>query len=70
MALVLPPANCPELNPQANVSQFMRDNWPSNHIFKSYDQIVDPCSGAWKQAHSGPGASCQLRPATVAIRFA
>jgi transposase len=34
------PAKCPELNPQENVWQFMRDNWLSNRIFKSYDDIV------------------------------
>jgi hypothetical protein len=29
------PAKCPELNPQENVWQFMRDNWLSNRTFKS-----------------------------------
>ena len=34
---ILPlPAKCPELNPVENIWQFMRDNWLSNHIFKSY----------------------------------
>jgi hypothetical protein len=27
--------------------QFMRDNRLSNRIFKSYDDIVDPCCDAW-----------------------
>ncbi|WP_291056687.1 IS630 family transposase, partial [Hyphomonas sp.] len=40
--LPLPP-RCPELNPVENVWQFMRDNWLSNRIFKSYDDIVDHC---------------------------
>jgi hypothetical protein len=26
------PAKCPELNPQENVKQFMRDSWLSNRI--------------------------------------
>ena len=30
ITLVLLPAKCPELNPQENVRQFMRDNWLSN----------------------------------------
>ena len=34
--LPLPP-KCPELNPVENVWQFMRDNWLSNRVFKSYD---------------------------------
>src|SRR3546814_3111054 len=35
------PPRCPELNPVENVWQFMRDNWLSNRIFQSYDDIVD-----------------------------
>jgi hypothetical protein len=41
MTLVPLPAKCPELNPQENVWQFMRDNWLSNRVFKSYDDLVD-----------------------------
>ncbi|MBC2663843.1 transposase [Novosphingobium flavum] len=37
------PPGCPELNPVENVWQFMRDNWLSNRIFQSYDDIVDHC---------------------------
>jgi hypothetical protein len=40
-------AKCPELNPQENVWQFMREKWLSNRIFKSYDEIVDRCCDAW-----------------------
>ena len=38
--LPLPP-KCPERNPVENVWQFRRDNWLSNRIFKSYDDILD-----------------------------
>ena len=37
------PPKCPELNPVENIWQYMRDNWLSNRIFKSYDDIVDHC---------------------------
>ena len=37
--LPLPPRS-PELNPVENVWQFMRENWLSNRVFKSYDDIV------------------------------
>ena len=37
------PPKCPELNPVENVWQFLRDNWLSNHVFKSYDDLVDHC---------------------------
>ena len=48
IVLVPLPAKCPELNPQENVWQFMRDNWLSNRVFKSYDDIVAYCCYAWK----------------------
>lgn len=44
--LPLPP-RCPELNPVENLWQFIRANWLSNRIFKSYDDIVDHCCFAW-----------------------
>jgi len=51
--LPLPPRS-PELNPAENVWQFMRDNWLSNRIFKSYDDIVDHCCFAWNQLVDQP----------------
>jgi hypothetical protein len=30
-----------ELNSVENIWQFMRDNWLSNRVFKSYDDILD-----------------------------
>jgi transposase len=61
-ALVVPPnitlmplpPRCPELNPVENLWQFMRDNWLSNRIFKSYDDIVDHCCFAWNKLVSQP----------------
>jgi transposase len=44
--LPLPPRS-PELNPQENIWQFMRANWLSNRVFKSFDDIVDHCCYAW-----------------------
>jgi len=38
-----------ELNPVENIWQFMRDNWLSNRIFKSYDDILDHCCFAWNK---------------------
>jgi transposase len=43
--LPLPPRS-PELNPTENLWQFMRDNWLSNRVFESYDQIVAVCCEA------------------------
>ena len=48
------PSKCPELNRQENVWQFMRDNWLSNRIFKSYDDILDQCCNAWNRLTDQP----------------
>ena len=48
------PAKCPELNPVENVWQFMRDNWLSNRIFKSYDDILDHHCCAWNRLIDQP----------------
>ena len=51
--LPLPP-KCPELNPVENIWQFMRDNWLSNRVFNSYDNIVDHCCDAWNKLVEQP----------------
>ncbi len=51
--LPLPP-RCPERNPVENVWQFMRDNWLSNRIFCSCDDIVDRCCFAWNKRVDQP----------------
>ena len=43
ITLMAPPPKCPELNPAENVWQFIRDNWLSNRIFKSYEDILAHC---------------------------
>ena len=52
---ILPlPSKAPELNPVENVWQFMRDNWLSNRVFESYDQIVELCCDAWNRLRDQP----------------
>ena len=48
------PPRAPELNPVENIWQFMRDNWLSNRVFKSYDDIVDHCCEAWNRLIDQP----------------
>jgi transposase len=48
------PPKCPELNPVENVWQFMRGNWLSNRVFKSYNDIVDHCCDAWNKLTDQP----------------
>jgi transposase len=51
--LPLPP-KCPELNPVENVWQFMRDNWLSNRVFTSYENLLDHCCHAWNKLIDQP----------------
>jgi transposase len=51
--IALPPKS-PELNPVENVWQFMRDNWLSNRVFTSYDDLVDHCCDAWNKLTDQP----------------
>ena len=44
--LPLPPRS-PEIKPVENIWRYIRDNWLSNPIFKSYDNIVAPSCEAW-----------------------
>ena len=44
--LTLPPYS-PELNPQENVWQFLRQNYLSNRVFETYTAIADACCAAW-----------------------
>jgi hypothetical protein len=58
------PPKCPELNPQENVWQYLRDNWLSNRVFTSYTNIVDHCAHAWNRLVAEPWRimSLGLRP--------
>ena len=51
ITLVALPPKCPELNPVENVCQFMRDNWLSNRIFTSHNDLLDHCCERLEQAH-------------------
>jgi transposase len=54
ITLIPLPPKCPELNPQENIWQFMRDNWLSNRVFTSYDNLVDHCCDAWNNLIDQP----------------
>ena len=51
--LPLPPRAL-ELNPVENIWQFLRDNWLSNRVFTSYEDIVDRCCEAWNKLIDQP----------------
>lgn len=51
--LKLPP-RAPELNPIENIWQFMRDNYLSNRVFTSYEDILAHCCEAWNELIKQP----------------
>ncbi len=54
ITIVTLPPRSPELNPVENIWQFMRDNWLSNRVFTSYDDIVGHCCDAWNKLVDQP----------------
>ncbi len=55
ITLVPIPPRSPELNPVENIWQYMRDNWLSNIVFQSEEEIVDCCCEAWNKLINKPG---------------
>jgi hypothetical protein len=64
------PPRAPELNGQQNIWQFMRQNWLSNRIFKSFDDIVDHCCYAWNTLIDQAGRSCPLHLTSSCLTLA
>ena len=54
ITIVLLPPKSPELNPVENTWQFVRQNWLSNRVFQSYDDIVNHCCYAWNRLVAEP----------------
>lgn len=52
--LHLPPYS-PELNPQENVWEYLRQNQLANRVYESYDDIVQACCKAWNDFVNEPG---------------
>ncbi|MCP4308260.1 MAG: IS630 family transposase, partial [bacterium] len=47
ITLALLPPRSPELNPVENVWQFLRQNWLSNRVFDTYEDVIVACCNAW-----------------------
>src|SRR5260370_20058449 len=60
--LPLPPRS-PELNPQENIWQFMRQNWLSNRVFKSFATFSITAATLGGRSSINPGKSCLSRAA-------
>lgn len=49
ITIILLPPRSPELNPQENIWQYLRQNWLSNRVFDDYDAILDAACDAWNR---------------------
>jgi len=54
MTLILLPSRAPELNPAENIWQSMRQNWLSNRVFETYDEVVEGACDAWQKLIAQP----------------
>jgi hypothetical protein len=68
--LPLPPYS-PELKPQVNIGQFLRQNYLANRVFETYTALVDACCEAWNALIATPEritsiASRELAKAVIA----
>ena len=59
----------PEVNPVETVWQVLRDNWLSNRVFGSYDDIVAPCCDAWNRFVEQPWTIMSIGLRDWANRF-
>ena len=69
ITLIPLPPRAPELNPVENVWQFMRDNWLSNRVFGSYDDILVHCCQAWNKLVDQPWLIMSIGMRNWAHRF-
>ena len=58
-----------DLNPVENIWQFVRDNWLSNRVFFSYDNILDHCCDAWNKLVDQPWTIMSIGLRDWAHRF-
>ena len=47
ISLLRLPAYSPELNPQENIWQYLRQNALANRTYETYDNILTACCKAW-----------------------
>ena len=69
ISIVLLPPKSPELNATENTWQFMRENWLSNRVFDSAEDIVDHCCAAWNKLVDQPWRIMSIGSRDWAHRF-
>jgi hypothetical protein len=63
------PAKCPELNPQENAWQFMRDYWLSDRVFANANSLIDHFCDAWNMLEARPWTIMSIGLRDWAHRF-
>ena len=46
---ILLPSRSPELNPVEIIWQYLRQNWLSNRVFETYEDIIEAACDAWQR---------------------
>ena len=54
ITIILLPSRSPELNPVENIWQYIRQNWLSNRVFETYEEIIDAGCEAWNKLIAQP----------------
>jgi transposase len=54
LTIILLPSRSPELNPVENIWQYLRQNWLSNRVFQTYEDILDAGCDAWNKLVAQP----------------
>jgi transposase len=60
LTIILLPSRSPELNPVENVWQYLRQNWLSNRVFDTYEDILDAGCEAWNRLIAQPDTIISL----------
>jgi hypothetical protein len=60
MGLAFPPPYSPDLNPQEQVWDELREKSIANRLFKSLDAVVDAAVGGLRRIEASPGAVARL----------
>jgi transposase len=56
ITMILLPSRAPELNPVENIWQYLRQNWLSNRVFETYEDIIEAACEAWQKLIAQPDA--------------
>jgi transposase len=54
ITMILLPSRAPELNPVENIWQYLRQNWLSNRVFETYEEIIEAACEAWQKLIAQP----------------